>query len=81
MKQSYQEQSGDYYREQQSVRRLLAARVPRGLVVRAGTLAALGCAGALSQVLAACVGGGAQKETLIGASAEGTYKYSKYPYI
>ena len=81
MKQSYQEQSGDYYREQQSVRRLLAARVPRGLVVRAGTLAALGGAGALSQVLAACVGGGAQKETLIGASAEGTYKYSKYPYI
>jgi len=81
LKQSYIEQAHEYHREQEWRRRLLAARVPRSLVVKAGTLAALGGGAAISPLLAACAGGAAEKETVIGASAEGTYKYSKYPYI
>src|SRR3972149_3078210 len=81
LKQSYIEQAHEYYREQEWRRSLLAARVPRSLVVKAGTLAALGGGAAISQLLAACAGGAAEKETVIRASAEGTYKYSKYPYI
>src|SRR5574341_14479 len=78
---SYVEQAYDYYREQRWKQRLLAARVPRGLVVRAGTLAGLGGASAVAQILAACAAGGTSKETVIGTSAEGAYQYSKYAYI
>ena len=78
---SYAQQAHDYYREQRWHQRLLAARVPRSLAIRAGTLAALGGASVLSQILAACAGSGAQKETAIGISAEGAYKYSKFPMI
>ena len=80
-KRTYLEQASDYYREQRWHQRLLAARVPRSLAIRAGTLAALGGASVLSQILAACAGGGAQQETTVGTSAEGSYKYSKFPYI
>src|SRR3989304_2344230 len=78
---SYAQQAHDYYREQRGHQRLLAARVPRSLAIRAGTLAALGGASVLSQILAACAGGGAEPETTGGTSAEGSYKYSKFPYI
>jgi hypothetical protein len=79
--QLYLEEAYEHLREQRWRQRLLAARVPRSLVVRAGTLAALGGASAVAQILAACSAGGTAKETVIGTSAEGAYKYSKYPYI
>jgi len=81
MKLSYLEEAGEYYREQRWRQRLLEARVPRSIVVRAGTLAALGGASALAQILAACSQAGSSKETLIGTSTEGSYKWSKYPLV
>jgi hypothetical protein len=61
---------------------MLARRVPRSVVVKAGTLAALGGASAVMQILAACAQGGATAEDqVVRASAEGSYTYSKYPHI
>ena len=80
--QSYQEQAGDHYREQRWQQRLLAARVPRSLVIRGGTLAALGGASAVAQILAACAGGAARDAGLGGATAaEGAFKYSRFVMI
>ncbi len=77
---SYVNQAYEYYHEQSA--RLFTTRVPRNVVLKAGTLAALGGASALSQLLAACAEGGAStSDEVVRASAEGSYKYSKYPHI
>jgi hypothetical protein len=81
-KQPYLEQANNYFREQRWRERLLVARVPRSLVVKAGTLAALGGASAVAQLLAACAGGGASDAGTGGQTAgEGAYKWSKYTMI
>jgi peptide/nickel transport system substrate-binding protein len=80
-KKTYIQEAADYSRERRWQERMLEARVPRSLVVRAGTLAAFGGASAISQLLAACAQAGSSTENLTAPSAEGAYKYSKYPYI
>jgi hypothetical protein len=50
-------------------------------VVKASTLAALGGSAAISQLLAACAGGGATTDELTRVSEEGAYKWSKYPLV
>ncbi len=47
-KRSYLDEAHDYYREQQSRQRRLAARVPRSVVIKGTTLLALGGAGAVT---------------------------------
>ncbi|HLF08728.1 MAG TPA: ABC transporter substrate-binding protein [Dehalococcoidia bacterium] len=54
----------------------------RRFVIKAGTLAALGGAAALPQLMAACAGGGAQQETSVGTElATGAFKYSRFPLV
>ena len=79
--QSYLDQANEYHREQLWRDRLLAARIPRGLVVKGGTLAALGGASALAQILAGCTG--AAKESGVGGATvgEGAFKYSRFVMI
>ncbi len=79
--QSYFAEAHEHYKEQRWRRRLLAARLPRSLVVRAGTLAALGGSTALGQLLAACAASGSGKTATVGITAEGSYKYSRFPAI
>ena len=79
--QSYLDQAVEYYREREWSRRLLAARVPRNLVVKTGTLLTLGGASAVSQLLTACTQAASREADLSAPSAEGSYKYSKYPLI
>ena len=79
--QSYRDEAFAYYRERQWQQRLMAARVPRNLVVKGGTLVALGGASALAQLIAACTQAGSTQGTSLGTSAEGNFKYSKYPLI
>jgi hypothetical protein len=80
-KQSYLDQANEYFRQQRWRDRILAARVPRGIVVKGGTLAALGGASAIAQILAACASGAAEDTSLTQMSVEGAYKYSKFPMI
>ena len=77
-KRTYLQEAHDYYEEQIA---FMAARVPRSLIIKGTTLLALGGAGAVQAILAACAAGGASTETVAGTSAEGSYKYSKYPFI
>jgi ABC-type transport system substrate-binding protein len=79
--QPYLDQAFEYHREKEWLQRLALARVPRRAIVKAGTLGALGGAGALGPLLAACTQAARQESDLAGTSAEGSYKYSKYPLI
>jgi peptide/nickel transport system substrate-binding protein len=80
-KQSYFQEAADYWREQQWRQRLMAARVPRSLVVKGTTLLALGGAGAVNQILAACAASAGREGVTKEISTEGSYKWSKFPYI
>src|SRR3970040_3146613 len=54
----------------------------RRFVIKGGTLAALGGAAALPQLMAACAGGGAQQEKSVGTElAAGAFKYSRFPLV
>ncbi len=60
----------------------MGAALTRRFVIKAGTLAALGGTSAMSQLMAACAVGGAQRETSVGAElAEGSFKYSRFPLV
>ena len=57
----------------------MGAEMSRRFVIKAGTLAALGGASALSQLMAACASGGAQSITTGGELGAGSFKYSRFP--
>ena len=76
---TYQDEAYDYLRER--TQRLMSTRVPRNLVIKGSTLIALGGASGLAQLMAACTQAGSTREATIGTSAEGSFKYSKYPLI
>ncbi len=80
-KRIYLQEASDYYREQEGRQRLMAARIPRSLVIKGTTLLALGGASAVQALLAACAASAGQESVTKEISAEGSYKYSKYPYI
>lgn len=62
-------------------RRALAARASRQLVVRAGTLASLGGLSAVNALLAACGAEASAQREVVGQSAAGSYRYSRYPLV
>ena len=80
-KRTYLQEAHEYYRWQEWCQQMLAMRIPRSIVIKAGSLAALGGASALSQLLAACTLGASEQEDISRASTEGSYKWSKYPMI
>jgi len=53
----------------------------RRFVIKAGTLAALGGASAMSQIMAACAAGGSQSTFESQELAEGAFKYSRFPLV
>ncbi len=59
----------------------MGAELSRRFVIKAGTLAALGGASALNQIMAACAGGGAQSTTTGGELGAGAFKYSRFPLV
>lgn len=77
-KQTYEEEAYQYHREQ--FRKMMAVRASRQLVIRAGTLAALGGASAINGLLAACAAG-SQEPELLQLTEAGQYKYSRYPLV
>src|SRR5437867_2491221 len=80
MSERYLQEANDYAREFWA-RMALRRTIPRRLVVKAGTLLALGGTSAVSQILAACSSGAQQTEQLERAVGEGQYKWSKYPMV
>jgi hypothetical protein len=71
----------NYEHSQRMWSQWMASIMSRRFVIKAGTLAALGGASAMSQLMAACAGGGAQS-TLGGEElAEGAFKYSRFPMV
>jgi len=78
-KRTYLQEAYDYYEERMA--HWMAIHVHRGLIVKGTTLLALGGASAVTQLLAACASSGGQESVAREISAEGAYKYSKYPYI
>jgi ABC-type transport system substrate-binding protein len=59
----------------------MGAEMSRRFVIKAGTLAALGGASAMSQLMAACAGGGAQVRVGSEELVEGAFKYSRFPMV
>ncbi len=59
----------------------MASIMSRRFVIKAGTLAALGGQAAMSQLMAACAGGGAQSTIGGEELAEGAFKYSRFPMV
>jgi len=60
----------------------MAAQMSRRFVIKAGTLAALGGASAMSQLMAACATSGSRDIVAGGAElAEGSFKYSRFPMV
>jgi peptide/nickel transport system substrate-binding protein len=75
----YLQEAYEYYQEQWS--RAMYKMASRRFVIKAGTLAALGGATAMSQLMEACAGGAA-KETSVGSElAAGSFKYSRFPMV
>jgi len=59
----------------------MGAEMSRRFVIKAGTLAALGGSAALSQLMAACAGGGSQTIVTGGELGEGAFKFSRFPLV
>ncbi len=78
-KKTYLQENYEYSQRMWS--RWMYSNLSRRFVMKAGTLAALGGASALSQLMAACASSGAQ-ETSVGTElAEGSFKYSRFPLV
>ena len=78
-KKTYLQENYEYSQRMWS--RWMGAELSRRFVMKAGTLAALGGASALSQLMAACAGGAAQEASVGTELAEGSFKYSRFPLV
>jgi len=78
-KKTYLQQNYEYSQRRWS--EWMGAEMSRRFVIKAGTLAALGGASALSQLMAACASGGAQEASVGAELAEGAFKYSRFPLV
>ena len=78
-RQSYQDEAQAYHDQRWG--QLMRHTVSRQFVIKAGTLAALGGAGALNALMAACTGGAKQEELSARELEAGAFKYSRYPHI
>src|SRR3990172_265821 len=78
-KKTYLQQNYEYSQRRWS--EWMGAEMSRRFVIKAGTLAALGGSAALSQIMAASAGGGAQTIVTGGELGEGAFKFSRFPLV
>jgi hypothetical protein len=78
-KKTYLQENWEYSQRRWS--EWMGAQLSRRFVIKAGTLAALGGASAMSQLMAACAGGSSQSTIGGQELAEGAFKYSRFPMV